>query len=133
MSVGTGVCELGGKEACVYKSFYVDDKKHGLEFSDILRQHLMRRRPAPGDGQAGHWDWESIVRAVPAAAEKPDDGSMYADDEPESRLDKEGGFGEDGRDVAERDAPLRGAAKAAHMSAIEQAKLTAQLSAAKGI
>ena len=46
VSVGTGVCELGGKEACVYKSFYVDDKAHGLEFSDILRQHLMQRRPA---------------------------------------------------------------------------------------
>ena len=134
VSVGTGVCELGGKEACVYKSFYVDDKAHGLEFSDILRQHLMQRRPPQGNGQAGHWDWGSIVRTVPAAAEKPDDGSMYADDdEPVSRLEQEGGFGEDGRDVAERDAPLRGAARAAHMSAIEQAKLTAQLSAEKGM
>ena len=74
------------------------------------------------------------MRTVPAAAEKPDDGSMYADDdEPVSRLEQEGGFGEDGRDVAERDAPLRGAARAAHMSAIEQAKLTAQLSAEKGM
>lgn len=135
VSIGTGIAELVGQEACVYKSFYTDDRDHGLEYSDILRSKLLELRPPSGNDQSGHWSWEEIIRAVPSAADKPDDGTAYEDDDDRepSRLETEGGFGEDGRDVADRDQPLRGAARAAHMSALEQAKLTAQQSAQKGM
>lgn len=133
VSIGTGVAELVGQEACVYKSFYADDPAHGKEYSDILREQLLTHRPPAGNSMSGHWAWEEIVNAVPAAQDKPDDGAMYADDDREDRLVSEGGFGEDGRDVAERDVPLRGAARVAHMSALEQAKLTARQSAEKGM
>lgn len=116
-AIGTGVAELVGQEACVYKGFYEEDKSKSLEWADILRQHLEKYRPAPGNELAGHWAWEEVINAVPAAGEKPDDGGLYVTDEPASRDGfPTDGFGEDGRDVADRDKPLTGAAKAAHAS-----------------
>ena len=135
-AIGTGVAELVNQEACVYKGFYEDDKKHGKEYSDILREHLEKICPPRGDDNSGHWTWNEVVKTVYAAAEKPDEGDMYeddAEDEASDRLKAEGGFGVDGRDVAEHDAPLKGAARAAHMSAIESAKLEARNAAAKGM
>lgn len=117
VSRGCGIAELVGQEACVYKGFYEDDHKHGKSWSDILREHMMDSNPPKGNDEAGHWSWNDIIVAVPAAAEKPDDGAMYEDDDHSpSRLETEGGFGEDGRDVADRDEPLKGAAAAAHAS-----------------
>lgn len=124
--IGTGIAELAGQEAVVYKGFYEDDHKHGKSYSDILKEHLQAIRPAPGNEKSGHLSWEQIVHLLPAAANKPDDGSMYADDDSEgdrplSRLEAEGGFGVDGRDVADHGAPLRGAARAAHASKLVEA------------
>ena len=114
---GCGVAEIPGKETCVYKAYYEDDKAHGLEWSDVLRNRLQGIRPAPGNMTQGHLSWDEIVSMVPAAADKPDDG-MIDDDGDDSRLAVEGGFGVDGRDVADHDAPLRGAARAAHASRV---------------
>ena len=55
------------------------------------------------------------------------------DDREPSRLETEGGFGIDGRDVADHDAPLKGAARAAHASAVEQALAVARRSKAQGM
>lgn len=147
-SVGTGVAELVGQEACVYKGFYEEDKSRGMEWADILREHLEATHPAPGGSQSGRWSWEEVVNAVPAAAEKPDDGGMYADGSDADRKDgfPTDGFGEDGRDVADRDQPLKGAAAAAHasrlyaagvgakhVSAVDAARTFARLSAQEGL
>lgn len=128
--IGTGVAELAGQEAVVYKGFY--EEKPGKSYSDILKEHLQAIRPAPGDDMSGHWTWQQVIDILPAAANKPDDGSMYGDDDdsegdrPRSRLETEGGFGVDGRDVADHDAPLRGAARAAHASKLVEADMQRQ-------
>lgn len=126
--IGTGVAELAGQEAVVYKGFYEDDHAHGKSYSDILKEHLQDIRPAPGNEESGHLSWAQIIQILPAAANKPDDGSMYGDDDsegdrPRSRLETEGGFGVDGRDVADHDAPLKGAAAAAHASKLVEAQM----------
>lgn len=144
-SIGTGVAELVGQEACVYKGFYDEDKKKGLEWADILRAHLEQVSPAPGDENSGRWSWEEVVNAVPAAGEKPDDGMFDSIDNSDDGFPTDG-FGEDGRDVADRDKPLKGAAAAAHasklyaagvdvphMSAIDAAMNIGRLSAEKGL
>ena len=116
---GCGVAEIPGRETCVYKAYYEDDKAHGLEWSDVLRNRLQGIRPASGDMTQGRLSWDDIVSMVPAAADKPDDGTVGDDDDmDDSRLVTEGGFGVDGRDVADHDAPLRGAARAAHASRV---------------
>lgn len=128
---GTAVAEISGQTSYVCKSFF--EATETQSWSDILREHLSADYPAPGNMESGHWTWEEVVNTIPTAASKPDDGSMYEDDEPEGRLESEGGFGVDGRDVADHDAPLKGAAKAAHVSAIEAARLSARLAAEKGM
>lgn len=118
---GTAVAEISGQTSYVCKSFFEANKKQS--WSDILREHLEATCPAPGNMQSGHWTWDEVIATVPTASEKPDDGSMYADDdEPASRLETEGGFGVDGRDVADHDAPLKGAAAAAHASKLAEAQ-----------
>lgn len=135
---GTGVAELAGQDACVYKGFYEETPDKG--YSAILRDHLTRVRPPAGDDMSGHMSWREVCRLVPMALEKPDDGSQFDGegdgDESRSRLDVEGGFGVDGRDVAENDPPLRGAAAAAHASrltGLEELQRIAALSAQKGM
>lgn len=131
---GTGIAELAGQEACVYKGFF--ENEGGRGFSAILEDHLRQAAPPTGNENSGHLSWEQIINLVPAAAEKPDDGSFTGDDETPSRLESEGGFGEDGRDVADRDAPLKGAARAAHASrltALEEAQRIAKQSAQMGL
>lgn len=134
MGKGTGVAELVGQEACVYKGYFEAAK--GKDWVDILRERVTAINPPKGDMDSGHLSWDVIVNLFPTAAGKPDDGDQYADDaedEASDRLKAEGGFGVDGRDVAEHDEPLKGAARAAHMSAIESAKLEARNAAAKGM
>lgn len=135
---GTGVAELVGQEACVYKGYY--EEAAGKSWVDLLRERAERIRPVEADMDAGHLDWATIVDLFPTAAGKPDDGSMYADDggedNPPSRLDTEGGFGVDGRDVADHDAPLKGAAKASHnmrISGIQSAQNIAVQSSRIGL
>lgn len=133
---GTGVAELVGQEACVYKGYF--EMQQGKDWVDILAERAQHIRPVTIDMNAGHMSWDQIVDMFPTAAGKPDDGSNYektdGDDEtPKSRLETEGGFGVDGRDVADHDAPLRGAARAAHVSALEEARQVARLAAAKGM
>ncbi|OZG48848.1 hypothetical protein [Pseudoscardovia suis] len=120
---GCGVSETPGQETCVFKSFYEDDPAHGLEWADILRERLERERPTVMDMSRGAIAWQDVVALVPAAADKPDfsgDGVESLDGSPVE------GFGVDGRDVADRDAPLKGAAAAAHVSALELARRTAR-------
>lgn len=129
---GVGVAELTGQEACVFKGVYADGK--GLTWPDILKSHLVESRPPEGDSNSGHWAWEDVCAYVPYAAEKPDDGlAPDPDDREPSRLETEGGFGVDGRDVADRDQPLKGAAAAAHVSAIEAARQSSRLAAERGM
>lgn len=136
---GTGVAELVGQEACIYKGYFEETKTQ--TWTDILRERVKRVRPAPGGSDAGHMTWQTILELFPTAAGKPDDGSMYENQEgeeasPKSRLETEGGFGVDGRDVADHDAPLKGAAAAAHASrltALDEARLVARQAAEKGM
>lgn len=120
---GCGVSETPGQETCVFKSFYEDDPAHGLEWADILRERLEKERPTVMDMSHGRIAWQDVVALVPAAADKPD----FSGDSVES-LDNTPveGFGVDGRDVADRDAPLKGAVAAAHVSALELARRTAR-------
>ncbi|PWG65686.1 cell division protein FtsK [Bifidobacterium callitrichidarum] len=134
MGKGTGVAELVGQEACVYKGYFEANKNQ--DWVDILAERVRQINPPQGDMNSGRLTWDVIVNLFPTAAGKPDDG-LTSDDDPldeaSDRLHDEGGFGIDGRDVAEHDAPLKGAARAAHMSAIESAKLEARNAAAKGM
>ncbi|MBT1162760.1 cell division protein FtsK [Bifidobacterium sp. SO1] len=113
ISRGAGLIRLPGMKPVIYKGFY--DEKPGQSYSDLLCERLTKIRPPKGNMNSGHWGWGDIVNTVPAAAEKPDDGSMYTDDDTDNGFPTDG-FGEDGRDVADRDKPLRGAAAAAHAS-----------------
>lgn len=134
MGKGTGVAELVGQEACVYKGYFEANKNQ--DWVDILHERVEQINPSSGDMNAGHMSWDVIVNLFPTAAGKPDDGMMEGDnplDDASDRLHDEGGFGIDGRDVADHDAPLKGAARAAHISAIESAKLEARNAAAKGM
>lgn len=120
---GCGVSETPGQETCVFKSFYEDDPARGLEWADILRERLEKERPTVMDMSRGAIAWQDVVALVPAAADKPDfsgDGVESLDNTPVE------GFGVDGRDVADRDAPLKGAAAASHVSALELARRTAR-------
>ena len=114
-SIGAGLIRLPGQRPFIYKGFYEEDREHGKGYSDMLKDRLLAIRPPEGDMNSGHWGWDDIVLEIPAAAARPDDG-RFDDYAPASRLDTEGGFGIDGRDVADRDAPLKGAAAAAHAS-----------------
>lgn len=132
VSKGTGVAELVGQEACVYKGYF--ESAPNKEWADILAERAHNIRPVKPNPEAGHMSWETILTLFPTAAGKPDDGSFYEkeDEQPQSRYD-EGGFGVDGRDVADHDQPLKGAAKAAHVSALNQAEAIARQSAAIGL
>ena len=136
-SIGTGVAELVGQEACVYKGFYDEDKDKGLEWGDILRAHLQETNPPSGNSESGHWTWEEVLNQIPAAAEKPDDGGLYDTNDEDNDHFPTDGFGVDGRDVADADVPLKGAAAAAHASKLYEAGVGAQhvdaLSAARNI
>lgn len=129
VGTGSGVAEITGQESFVYKSFYEDDHDKGLEWSDILRERLESIRPHPEGSDGGVVPWSEITRLLPKALERP--GGVDTDHAP-SRIEDEGGFGLDGRDVADQDEPLRGAAKAAHASAVEQAMAVARSSALGG-
>ncbi|MCT6839204.1 MAG: cell division protein FtsK, partial [Bifidobacteriales bacterium] len=129
VGTGSGVAEITGQESFVYKSFYEDDHDKGLEWSDILRERLESIRPHPEGSDEGVVPWSEITRLLPKALERP--GGADTDHAP-SRIEDEGGFGLDGRDVADQDEPLRGAAKAAHASAVEQAMAVARSSALGG-
>ena len=126
---GSGVAEITGQESFVYKGYYENDPDRGLEWSDILRERLESIRPHPEGSDEGVVPWSEITRLVPATMERPGGGDT---DRIPSRLEDEGGFGLDGRDVADQDEPLRGAAKAAHASAVEQAMAVARSSALGG-
>ena len=90
------------------------------------KERIERIRPPQGDDNAGHLSWDDILNLVPAVAEKPDDGSMYGGkDDPGDGFPTDG-FGEDGRDVGDRDAPLKGAAAAAHASKLIEAGVDAK-------
>lgn len=123
---GSGVAEITGQETFVYKGYYEDDPDRGREWSDILLERLESIRPHTHGEEQGRIPWSEITRLVPAAMEKP--GGGEDDDVAPSRLAEEGGFGQDGRDVADHDQPLRGAARAAHASAVEQAMAVARSS-----
>lgn len=110
---GCGVAEIPGQETCVFKSYYEDDHANGLEWSDILRERLMRVRPVTADQSKGALTWQDIVGWVPAAADKPD---FSTDSEDSGSTADVSGYGVDGRDMADRDEPLKGAAAAAHAS-----------------
>lgn len=149
---GTGVAELVGQEACVYKSFF-EEERDGSDtvvrsWPEILRARAMGACPAPGGEDAGRMGWDRVMALFPTAAQRPDDGSRFVDDDgagadggdgdgdgPVSRLEAEGGFGVDGRDVADRDAPLRGAAAAhaSRLNGVEELRRLAALSAQKGM
>ena len=127
-SIGAGVTQLAGQGVFVYKGFYEDG------WSQVLRKRLQQVRPAPGNSESGRWTWQEVCDMVPLSLERPDDGTTVDDEDTSpSRLESEGGFGVDGRDVADHDAPLKGAAKAAHVSAIEAARQSARLAAEKGM
>jgi hypothetical protein len=123
VSRGVGLAEISGQNACVYKSFYNPDNENFLHRK--LEEHI-------GVGNDPSYSTVSndfILHNVPSAMNKPDEAmGGETGDEPrtESRLESEGGFGIDGRTVAEHDAPLRGAARAAHASAIEEAQRIAR-------
>lgn len=127
---GCGVAEITGQESFVYKGYYEEDPGHGREWSDILLERLESIRPRPQGSDCGRMPPEEITRLVPAAMERPGGGDEDGEREP-SRLEREGGFGLDGRDAADRDEPLRGAARAAHASAVEQAMAVARSSAGR--
>lgn len=132
-SIGVGYTCVSGDFPCIYKGFYgeADGKSH----SQILSEKVRQVRPVEHDENRGRWSWRDILALVPEAAGKPDDGTMgdgMADDDSFPT----DGFGVDGRDVADADAPLKGAAAAAHASkltALEQARAIARQSAEKGM
>lgn len=64
---GVGFGSVNGAEPVVYKSLFEEDKAKGLEFQDILAQHLREIRPTDGDEQSGEWDRQSIIELVPTA------------------------------------------------------------------
>lgn len=139
VGMGTGIAELAGQEACVFKGYY--EESDGKDWAGILAERARSIRPVDMDPAAGYLSWKTIISLFPTAADKPDDGSQYENDESDSddrepsRLETEGGFGIDGRDVADRDAPLKGAAKAAHglrITGIEAARTLAVQSAEAG-
>lgn len=126
VAIGCGVAELPNQLPFVYKGLYEEDKEKGLTYPDILKARIERIRPPQGDDNSGHLSWDDILNLVPAVAEKPDDGSMYGGkDDPGDGFPTDG-FGEDGRDVADRDAPLKGAAVAAHASKLIEAGVDAK-------
>lgn len=141
-AVGMGYTSLSGNPPCIYKGFY--EEEPGRSYSQILRDMVMAVRPVDHDENRGRWSWSDIVRLVPEAADKPDEGSSR---EPDDHGSGDGfptdGFGEDGRDVADRDKPLRGAAAAAHASklyaaatgadAFAEMEAIARQSAARGL
>lgn len=141
-AVGVGYTSLSGNPPCVYKGFYEETPEKS--YSEILRDMVMAVRPVDHDENRGRWSWSDIVRLVPEAADKPDEGSSR---EPDDHGSGDGfptdGFGEDGRDVADRDKPLRGAAAAAHASklyaaatgadAFAEMEAIARQSAARGL
>lgn len=132
---GTGVAELVGQEACVYKGYFEMDAKNGKDWADLLGERAMSVRPVPRDMSAGQLTWSQILDLFPSAAGKPDDGTMDSGMADDDSFPTDG-FGVDGRDVADADAPLKGAAAAAHASkltALEQARAIARQSAEKGM
>ena len=130
-AIGVGYAALSGNPACIYKGFYEEDPERGLSYSQLLRERVMKVRPVSSDSNRGAWTWDEIANVVDLSS-RPDDGTIGSAETDSSSFPTDG-FGEDGRDVADRDAPLRGAAKAAHVSAIEQAKLIAVQSAQRGM
>ena len=145
ISRGAGLIRLPGMKPVIYKGFYEENQKQRKSYSDLLRERLTAIRPPEGDMNSGHWSWDEIVNALPTAAEKPDDGMIDPGGDEDDGFPTDG-FGEDGRDVADRDKPLKGAAAAAHasklyaagvdvphMSAIDAAMNIGRLSAEKGL
>lgn len=132
--VGRGclIFESPGQETCVAKGYFESDPAKGLGWSDILRARVESLRPPTGGPLQGQLSWEDIVALVPAAVDRPGQDGLDSDDG--SGADTSG-FGVDGRDVADADPPLRGAAAAAHASkvtALQAARETARQLAAEG-
>lgn len=66
-AAGVGLGAPNGSKPVVYKSLYMDDEAHGLEFQDILRSKLMSVTPPMGDDNSGAWDRQDILEAIPNA------------------------------------------------------------------
>ncbi|GGI15484.1 hypothetical protein GCM10007377_16130 [Galliscardovia ingluviei] len=119
---GTGVAELGGIEPAVFKGYYMDDPERDMTWADILCERLEQHVPHVCENLDDiHWTRAEIIERIPFTAFNPDDVFMedMSDEATDDRLSVEGGFGEDGRDVADRDKPLTGAAAAAHALNVE--------------
>lgn len=66
-AAGVGLGTPNGSAPLVYKSFFMEDKAHGVEFTDVLREHLLHVVPPRGGENAGAWEKSDIIATVPIA------------------------------------------------------------------
>lgn len=62
---GTGIAELTGQEACVYKGYF--ESYDGKTWPDILYERANKLRPVTPNPEAGHLSRETIIRLCPSA------------------------------------------------------------------